>query len=504
MGLTSFEFGIFILFGVVLYYTVFRGQQWKLLLVLSYLYYAAADVKNVIFLLAVTIITYTAGCILDRDMEKKKRKRIVAVALFLDFLILGVLKYTDFLIDNINRIFHGNISMLELVLPLGLSFFTFQSAGYLLDVYWKKTKAEKNFFRYALFVAWFPQIMQGPIGRFERLAHQFEGTHRFQMENIERGLQLILYGLFKKMILADNAAMFVDHIFHQYETFDGLVLAGVLAYSIQLYGDFSGGIDVVRGVSYLFGIVLDENFRQPYFAVSITDFWHRWHITLGTWMKDYVFYPISLSGWMGKLSKKTKKIFGRKKGRTIPICIANILVFLLVGVWHGAAWKYIAYGLYNGIIIGVSGLLTESYRNWKEKLHIAPESRGFHLFQIIRTFILVNISWLFDMADTVGQALRMLVNLVTKFDWSPLFDGSIYADVPGYITYRYVQFLAIFIGSAVVFFISLQKEKGKDVAAWLMSVPFWKRAALYLGVLFMTAMLGMPVNATGGFIYAQF
>ena len=324
------------------------------------------------------------------------------------------------------------------------------------------------------------------------------------MENIERGLQLILYGLFKKMILADNAAMFVDHIFHQYETFDGLVLAGVLAYSIQLYGDFSGGIDVVRGVSYLFGIVLDENFRQPYFAVSITDFWHRWHITLGTWMKDYVFYPISLSGWMGKLSKKTKKIFGRKKGRTIPICIANILVFLLVGVWHGAAWKYIAYGLYNGIIIGVSGLLTESYRNWKEKLHIAPESRGFHLFQIIRTFILVNISWLFDMADTVGQALRMLVNLVTKFDWSPLFDGSIYADVPGYITYRYVQFLAIFIGSVVVFFISLQKEKGKDVAAWLMSVPFWKRAALYLGVLFMTAMLGMPVNATGGFIYAQF
>ena len=324
------------------------------------------------------------------------------------------------------------------------------------------------------------------------------------MENIERGLQLILYGLFKKMILADNAAMFVDHIFHQYETFDGLVLAGVLAYSIQLYGDFSGGIDVVRGVSYLFGIVLDENFRQPYFAVSITDFWHRWHITLGTWMKDYVFYPISLSGWMGKLSKKTKKIFGRKKGRTIPICIANILVFLLVGVWHGAAWKYIAYGLYNGIIIGVSGLLTESYRNWKEKLHIAPESRGFHLFQIIRTFILVNISWLFDMADTVGQALRMLVNLVTKFDWSPLFDGSIYADVPGYITYRYVQFLAIFIGSAVVFFISLQKEKGKDVATWLMSVPFWKRAALYLGALFMTAMLGMPVNATGGFIYAQF
>ena len=177
MGLTSFEFGIFILFGVVLYYTVFRGQQWKLLLVLSYLYYAAADVKNVIFLLAVTIITYTAGRILDRDMEKKKRKRMVAAALFLDFLVLGVLKYTDFLIDNINRIFHGNISMLELVLPLGLSFFTFQSAGYLLDVYWKKTKAEKNFFRYALFVAWFPQIMQGPIGRLDRKSTRLNSSH---------------------------------------------------------------------------------------------------------------------------------------------------------------------------------------------------------------------------------------------------------------------------------------------------------------------------------------
>ena len=507
MSLVSNLFLLFVAVSVLVYYIVPHKFQWLVLLCFSYIYYLAGGVRYVGFILFSTLVTWGIALAVEKAEaggSHKSARNFLVLGLILNFGMLGVIKYTNFMIENLNALFHMNLRGMEILLPLGISFYTFQSSGYLLDVYWKRCDAERNPVKYALFVSFFPQILQGPIGRFERLAHQFEGTHRFQMENIERGLQLILYGLFKKMILADNAAMFVDHIFHQYETFDGLVLAGVLAYSIQLYGDFSGGIDVVRGVSYLFGIVLDENFRQPYFAVSITDFWHRWHITLGTWMKDYVFYPISLSGWMGKLSKKTKKIFGRKKGRTIPICIANILVFLLVGVWHGAAWKYIAYGLYNGIIIGVSGLLTESYRNWKEKLHIAPESRGFHLFQIIRTFILVNISWLFDMADTVGQALRMLVNLVTKFDWSPLFDGSIYADVPGYITYRYVQFLAIFIGSVVVFFISLQKEKGKDVAAWLMSVPFWKRAALYLGVLFMTAMLGMPVNATGGFIYAQF
>lgn len=504
MALTSLEFAVFVLAAAVLYYTVFSRHQWTFLLFASYVYYMASGVKNIVFLIAVTVITYTAGFLIEKTEEKRRRKILLAAALFLDFLILGVLKYTNFFLGSINDIFHGNIPLPKLVLPLGISFFTFQSAGYMLDVYWKRSSAEKNFFRYALFVSWFPQIMQGPIGRFGRLSEQFFRRHSFSFKHAERALQLILYGMFKKIVLADNAALLVDKIFHQYEVFDGMVIVGVLAYSAQLYGDFSGGIDIVRGVSALFQVTLDENFRQPYFAKSITDFWHRWHITLGTWMKDYVFYPISLSKWMGKLKKRTKQIFGKKMGRTIPICIANILVFLLVGIWHGPAWKFVVYGLYNGLIIGFSGLMVENYAKIRKTLSIRENSRGFQFFQIIRTFFLVNISWLFDMADTVGQAVQMFFNMFTKFDFSPLLDGSIYTDKPSLISYRYVQLAAILTGCITVFIISVMKERGIDVGEKLLSLAFPLKAAIYLAAVFMLPMLGMPPSMTGGFIYAQF
>ena len=214
------------------------------------------------------------------------------------------------------------------------------------------------------------------------------------------------------MVLADNAGIFVDAIFGDLQTYKGLAIAGVLAYTVQLYGDFSGGMDVVIGIASMFGIELDENFKQPFFARSITDFWHRWHITLGTWMKDYVFYPVSLSKWMGRFGKMAKKRFGKTIGRALPICLANLIVFLVVGIWHGAAWKYIVYGMYNGVIIAVSGLLAKPYREWKKKLHISDKSRGWICFQILRTFLLVNISWFFDRADTVKDALTMMKNAV--------------------------------------------------------------------------------------------
>lgn len=509
MALTSLEFAVFVFLAAVLYYTIFKKHQWIFLLFVSYLYYMASGAKNIIFLAAVTVITYTAGILIGKTEEKKRRKKILVLALVLDFLILAVLKYTNFFINSINEIFFrsssdGSNSLFNFILPLGISFFTFQSAGYMLDVYWKRSETEKNFFRYALFVAWFPQIMQGPIGRFGHLSEQLFQRHLFSFKHAERALQLILYGMFKKMVLADNAALLVDKIFHQYEIFDGMVILGVLAYSAQLYGDFSGGIDVVRGVSALFRVTLDQNFRQPYFAKSITDFWHRWHITLGTWMKDYVFYPISLSKWMGKLKKHTKKIFGKKMGRTIPICIANIFVFLLVGIWHGPAWKFVVYGLYNGLIIGFSGLMMDNYAKIRKTCSIQENSRSFQLFQIIRTFILINISWLFDMADTVGQAIQMFLNMFTRFDISPLLNGSIYADKPSLVSYRYIQMSAILIGCMVVFIISVLKERGTDVGEKILSLAFPVKTIVYLIAVFTLPMFGMPPNMTGGFIYAQF
>lgn len=509
MSLTSMQFILFVLLAATGYYLIPRRFQWIWILGFSYVYYLAGGVKILFFLLFTTITTY--GCALgmeriagkkpDKKTARRQKRRLVVIGMLLNFGMLAVLKYTNFAVLNINRIFGSQIQEFDFLLPLGISFYTFQSMGYLMDVYWEKIKAERNFFRFALFVSYFPQILQGPIGRYSRLAAQFYEEHYFDWNRIVRGLQLILWGFFKKMVLADNAAVFVDAIFGNPQQYSGLALVGVLGYSIQLYGDFSGGMDVVQGISNLFGITLDVNFRQPYFAVSITDFWHRWHITLGTWMKDYVFYPLSLSKWMGKFGKFARKKMGKTLGRALPICIANIIVFLLVGVWHGAAWKYIVYGLYNGLIIGISGLMAGCYRKWKEKLHIPKNSRAFYVFQVLRTFILVNISWFFDRGDTVGDALYLMRKSVTSMNLSQIWQIQTTA---GGSAHTGLILLALAVGCVVLFAVSVLKERGMDVQEKIGGFPPVVQAVLYLALLFAVPMLGHPPLTSGGFIYANF
>lgn len=502
MALTSVKFLFFLLVSVAGYYLMPKKYQWIWLLLFSYIYYMASGVKLVVFLLFTTATTYGAACLIDKKRENKKTgKRILILGLFLNFGMLGILKYTNLVITSLNHISGIELPFVKFLLPLGISFYTFQSMGYLLDVYWGRFHAEKNPFRFALFVSFFPQIMQGPIGRYSRMGSQLYEGHSFDWNRIERACQLMLWGFFKKMVLADNAALFVNAIFDDYQTYQGLSMAGVLLYSVQLYGDFSGGMDVVMGVANLFGIQMDENFKRPYFARSMTDFWHRWHITLGTWMKDYVFYPFSLSRAMGRFGRYAKKKFGKQLGRTLPICIANIVVFLLVGIWHGAAWKFIAYGLYNGLIIGISGLLTRQFRSWKKKLHIDDKVPWFVLFQILRTFLLVNISWFFDRADTVGQALTMFRNALTRTDWSMLTRIQTTA---GGNTYTKLILAILLFGCMILFAVSILQERGIQIRASLSQKPLILKMAVYLLLLFSLSAMGQMPLASGGFIYAQF
>lgn len=329
MSLVSNLFIIFVAGAVLLYYLLPKKMRWWGLLLTSYIYYLAAGTKYFPFLLFSTIITYLCGLAIEHEVnqDKKKAKRYLIIGLILNFGMLGVIKYTNFILENINLAFHLELPGMQILLPLGISFYTFQTSGYLLDIYWKRDHAEKNIFRYALFVSYFPQILQGPIGRHSRLAEQLYEGHSFDLQRICRGIQRILWGFFKKMILADWSAVFVDAIFGNPDQYNGLAIFGVLFYSIQLYADFSGGMDVVIGISEMFGIVLDENFKRPYFSTSITDFWHRWHITLGTWMKDYVFYPLTLSKSMVKFRKAAKKKLGKKISVKLPICVSNLIVF---------------------------------------------------------------------------------------------------------------------------------------------------------------------------------
>ena len=440
MSFTTVAFFVFLLAGIVVYYVLPKNVQWIWLLILSYIYYFTFSIKASLFMVFATVTIYFGGIWLqniqntgDRYLKdnketlsredkkaykeslRRKKRWVLFLILLLDFGMLAVVKYSNFAIENINSVLglmgKEPIGLLGMGLPLGISFFTFQSVSYAIDVYQGKYECEKNIFKMGLFVSFFPQLLQGPIGRYDRLGKQLYSGHSFNLKNVEYGLQRIGWGLFKKVVIADRAAVLVLNVFNNYEAYSGFhYIMAVLMYSVDLYMDFSGGIDIVIGAAQMFGITMDENFRQPYFSKSIGEFWRRWHITLGTWMKDYIFYPMSLSKKMNRFGKWAKKHFGNTFGRTLPICFANIVIFFIVGIWHGAAWKYIAYGLYNGFIIAISNLLEPVYKKLLSKFHINATSRGWTLWQIIRTFILVNISWYFDNAATLTDAFRLMGN----------------------------------------------------------------------------------------------
>ena len=291
MSFTTVAFFVFLLAGIVVYYVLPKNVQWIWLLILSYIYYFTFSIKASLFMVFATVTIYFGGIWLQNiqntgDRYLKKRW-VLFLILLLDFGMLAVVKYSNFAIENINSVLglmgKEPIGLLGMGLPLGISFFTFQSVSYAIDVYQGKYECEKNIFKMGLFVSFFPQLLQGPIGRYDRLGKQLYSGHSFNLKNVEYGLQRIGWGLFKKVVIADRAAVLVLNVFNNYEAYSGFhYIMAVLMYSVDLYMDFSGGIDIVIGAAQMFGITMDENFRQPYFSKSIGEFWRRWHITLGT------------------------------------------------------------------------------------------------------------------------------------------------------------------------------------------------------------------------------
>lgn len=505
MSLVSTGFVLFLFVGVIIYYVIPKRLKWAWLLIMSYAYYVCAGIKNIVFIVASTLITFITGIMLEnsdnrlKDMlekvtdkdEKKKikesvkrtKKIIVLIALLLSFGILFVVKLN------------------VLIIPLGISFYTFQSVGYVIDVYRGKFKANRNLFKLALFVSYFPQIMQGPIGRYDRLSNQLFGEHKFDIKNVQFGLQRVFWGLFKKFLVADRAAVIATAVFDNPTEYTGLyIIIGVLGYCAWLYGDFSGGIDIVMGVSEMFGIRLDDNFRQPLFSKSISEFWRRWHITLGTWMKDYVFYPFTLSKPMSKFGKFLKKHtntgFGKHMAKVLPICIADLLVFFIVGVWHGTAWKFIVYGMYNGVIIALSAMLVPVYERMFKITHINRNAGWFNAFRILRTFVLVNIGWYFDNAASLSDAFLLMRNTLigTSLDYTNVLEMCGGA----------VDLVLMLLGCMVWLVVSIFKEKNIDLRESISQKRIWVRWPIYLALVLSVLILGSVNESAGGFMYAQF
>ena len=513
MSFTSSIFVIFLIVSLLLYWLVPKKGQWIVLLVISYLYYLYASVPAVAFLLFSTAITFFTALKVsqikkegeedaaqDRTQIKARMKRWMLLGLLADLGVLAVLKYTNFVLQNLGMLFHAELPVLRLILPLGISYYTFQTVGYLLDVYWGRTEAETDPLKYALFVSFFPQIVQGPIGRYGKLIGQLTASRTFEPKQFRFGLWRILWGVFKVMLLAGWAAVYREAVFADPDRYAGIAVFGVLLYSVELYSNFSGGIDITIGIAQLFGIALDENFRQPFFATSISDFWRRWHITLGTWMKDYVMYPLTFSKAMNGFARRCRKRFGRKTGRLLPICLSSIIVFFIVGIWHEASWNYIGWGLYNGVIIAFSSLMAEPYKKAKDRLHIADTSRGWHLFMILRTFVLINLSWYFDCVDEAGKAFRMIGYSFTRFDPSLFLQISSGKLGTAYTPYA---LLTLVLGVVLLFVISLLRERGMKIRETLSRRPAAMQFLLGMILLFCIVSFS-PMAASGGFIYAQF
>ena len=504
MSLISNMFLLFVVTAVLFYYIVPKKLQWIVLLIFSYLYYVSGNAKYLVYILFSTCVTYLFGRWIDSCYKQgrsiKSAKKIVALGLVLNLGMLGMVKYTNFFVATLNLFFRMNIDFFDILFPLGISFYTFQTTSYLLDVYWQRIEAERNPFKYALFVSFFPQLMQGPIGKWDTLGVQLFVPHDFDWYNIRRGVERIIWGLCKKMILSDWAGMFVDAIWSDLDRFNGIAFFGLILYGIELYGDFSGAMDIVIGIGNLFGIDMDENFRRPYLATSMADFWKRWHMTLGRWMENYVFYPLTLSPTMQKFFVKSKKLFGRRIGRTLPIAFADVVVFFLVGIWHGVGWKYVVYGMSNGLIIGFSELMRYTYRDWRKALHIKGDETWYHIFQIVRTYIIVNLRWFFDRSDNIGQGVYMIRQAFTHFNPAQIL--TIPAGNGG-TAFTPWALLIIAVGCIIMVTVGCLQEKGVEIRKSLNALPWPVTLAIFLLLLIAIGMFGSTASPRG-FIYAQF
>lgn len=349
--------------------------------------------------------------------SRRKSKWLVAVSCIALLGTLGYFKYTNFLIEILNRLLgyiHINpISQHNIILPIGISFFTFQALGYVIDVYRGNVKAEKNVLKYALFVAFFPQLLSGPIGRSKSLLGQIEEDSQRHVWNYKRtisGLILMLWGYFLKIVIADRAAVLVNQVFGSYEHYQMTALiAGAIAYAVQIYCDFMGYSTIALGAAKVLGFELINNFDTPYLSHSVADFWRRWHISLSTWFRDYLYIPLG----------------GNRKGKWKQY--RNILItFAASGLWHGADWTFVIWGLLHGVYQIMEKELSPIVRRINEKLHTKTESFGYRFLKVAFTFILVDFAWIFFRADSISQAVGYISRMIHYRDWWSLFDQSIY------------------------------------------------------------------------------
>lgn len=528
MSYTTFIYLLFLAVVCLGYYIVPVKVRWLVLLCANMVFYICSGWDNLLFLMGAIVVSYfVARKMSDNYAEFKeikksgeyerkelkeikaqfeaKRKKMLLIGLSFVILLLVIVKYTNFILGNVYSIlellgFAQDEVFFNIIMPMGISFFVFQIIAYLVDVYRGDIEAQKDFLRYTLYISFFPTVVQGPIPRYKFLGTQLEEEHKFSYDNIRDGCIQIMWGFAKKLILSERLATFVSQIYDN-PSYEGIILViATVAFSIQIYADFSGCMDIATGSARLFGIQLPDNFLRPYFSKTMPEFWRRWHVSLGTWFKDYVLYPFSISPRLLKLNKNIRAKFGAEAGRIIFSAIPIYAVWALTGVWHGAQWNYIIWGMFHGTLI-VMSMIDEPYnKKVIDKLQIRTECFSFRLFQMVRTFTLCCIGRVFFRANGFMAAIDIFKRTFRSVGIDFIREGQIYA-----YGLNQANMTVVLVSIVVLWIVSMLQEKMDVLEALNKQNVIFRWAIIY--ALFFAVLIfgkyGVGYDAAS-FIYEQF
>ena len=527
MSYQSLQFLAFAGVVTAVYYLAGRKRQLAVLALANLAFYAVAGLRYLPFLLATMVATFFAARWIDRvyraseeavaacsDAAEKKRlraaakaraKRALGVGIAVPIALLVACKYTGFLLENLNALLRcfglPETPMFAMILPVGISFYTFMALSYVLDVYWKRYRAEESFLLYAVYLSYFPHVVQGPIDRFNEFRDQLRAGVSFDYQTFTFGAQLALWGFFKKLVIADRLGMFVDAVFGHWSASGGALLAiAVAAYSIQIYADFSGCIDIVTGVSEMLGIRLRKNFNHPYFSRTMGEFWRRWHISLQEWFKDYVYFPVSASNLVRKVKKACKAKGKPQSAELFAACFPIFVVWMITGIWHGAAWKFVAWGVFHAMLLIGSRLLEPAFAAANRRLRIDPDRLPWRLWQMLRTFVLCCVGRVFFRADDLRAAFGIFAAVRTpRISLAQLLR-------PGFdIGMNTPNAIIAAVSMLILLIVDIAQERTR-VREALSRRNIALRWALIYACLFFVLYFGVygPWYGKGGFIYEQF
>lgn len=483
MLFNSLQFLIFFTAVAAFYYILPHKFRWIMLLGASYYFYMCWRPELIVLIVVSSLINYTAA----RFIEKGAGKKALAAALILDIGLLFIFKYLTFVNDSFRFLYELTgrsypIGEFDVILPMGISFYTFQGMGYVIDVYRKEYKAEKNFFRFSLFITFFPQLVAGPIERADRLLNQLFAKHRFDTKNISQGIKYMLLGYFKKIVIADRAAVLANTVFNAPHDHNGIAfVTAAVFFAFQIYGDFSGYSDIAKGCAKVLGIDLMRNFDRPYFATGIKDFWRRWHISLSTWFKDYLYIPL-----------------GGSRCSALRRDLNLLVTFCVSGLWHGANWTFVLWGFLHGIYQVAENRI---FRRDKNK---EPNKLVLALTLPLRwavTFALIVIAWIPFRANNISDCFYILGNITTGF--GRITDKQYLYETLDSLGLGVYEIMIVCAAITFLMFFELISIKFKDIPEMFNKVPFVFRFAFYYATAAMIVAWGV-FSGIGEFIYFQF